>query len=217
MKRRGKNLHGRDSTARKDADGVFLQHSPEKREKFFGLLPVFRESCGRFTIGMKGYCPGEGVRRMQQLTKAQARQFAQCYLEGMDAVRAAQAVGRTDGLLLLEQAAVREQIRVFRRQLSELFTPEDTVRRMVQLAFGRANDCVKLALQEHPDVDSLDLSLLSEIKRNEKGTVEIKLMDRVRVLERLLALERGGEDEAAAFFRAMQGACGEAGAWEETD
>ena len=154
---------------------------------------------------------------MQQLTKAQVRQFAACYLAGMDAERAARAVGRTDGLLLLEQGAVREQIQASRRQLSELFTPEDTIRRMVQLAFGRANDCVKLALQEHPDVDSLDLSLLSEIKRNEKGTVEIKLMDRVRVLERLLALERGGEDEAAAFFRAMQGACGEAGTWEETD
>lgn len=154
---------------------------------------------------------------MQQLTRAQARQFAQCYLDSMDAMRAAQAVGKTDGLLLLEQSAVRKQIQASRRRLSELFTPEDTVRRMVQLAFGRANDCVKLALQEHPDVDSLDLSLLSEIKRNEKGTVEIKLMDRVRVLERLLALERGGEDEAAAFFRAMQGACGEAEAWEETD
>ncbi len=154
---------------------------------------------------------------MQQLTRAQARQFAQCYLNSMDAACAAQAVGRTDGLLFLEQSAVREQIQEVRKRLSELFTPEDTVRRMVQLAFGKANDCVKLALQEHPDVDSLDLSLLSEIKRNEKGTVEIKLMDRLRVLERLLALERGGEDEAAAFFRAMQGACGEAGTWEETN
>ncbi len=154
---------------------------------------------------------------MQQLTRAQARQFAACYLEEMDVQRAAQAAGKTDALLLLEQKALREQIQKTRRRLSELFTPEDTIRRMVQLAFGRANDCVKLALQEHPDVDSLDLSLLSEIKRNEKGTVEIKLMDRLRVLERLLALERGGEDEAAAFFRAMQGACGEAETWEASD
>ena len=48
------------------------------------------------------------------------------------------------------------------------------------------------------------LSLLQEIRRNDKGTVEIKLIDRMRVLERLLELERGGEDEAAAFFRAMR-------------
>ena len=78
------------------------------------------------------------------------------------------------------------------------------MRRMVELAFGRANDCVRLALEERPPIDALDLSLLQEIRRNDKGTVEIRLIDRMRVLERLLELERGGEDEAQAFFRAMR-------------
>ena len=61
----------------------------------------------------------------------------------------------------------------------------DVIRRMAELAFGRANDCVRLVLEDMPDVDSLDLSLLSEVKRNEKGTVEIKLIDRLKALEQL--------------------------------
>ena len=40
--------------------------------------------------------------------------------------------------------------------------------------------------------DGLDLSLLSEIRRSDKGLVEIKLIDRVKVLERL---EQAMDDE----------------------
>jgi hypothetical protein len=80
----------------------------------------------------------------------------------------------------------------------------DVIRRMAELAFGRANDCVRLVLEDMPDVDSLDLSLLSEVKRNEKGTVEIKLLDRVRALEQLLGAVAQGNDAAAAFFAAAE-------------
>ena len=62
---------------------------------------------------------------------------------------------------------------------------EDVIRRLAELAFGKANDCVRLALEDEPTVSKLDLSLLSEIKRNEKGTVEIKLIDRLKALEHL--------------------------------
>ncbi len=154
---------------------------------------------------------------MQPLTKAQMRIFASSYLRTMDPERAAQCIGVNDFIRILEQEDVGRQIRKARQLLSEQFTPEDTVRRMVELAFGRANDCVRLALQEDVDIDTLDLSLLSEIRRNDKGTVEIKLIDRMRVLERLLALDRGGENEATAFFRAMRDACGEEEKLEESD
>ena len=53
----------------------------------------------------------------------------------------------------------------------------DVTRRLAELAFGKANDCVRLALEDDPSLDKLDLSLLSEVKRNDKGTVEIKLID----------------------------------------
>ena len=80
----------------------------------------------------------------------------------------------------------------------------DIQRRLAELAFGRANDCVRLVLEDSPDLSALDLSLLSEVKRNDKGTVEVKLIDRIRALERLL--EAGGDgEEADAFFAAAAG------------
>ena len=56
---------------------------------------------------------------------------------------------------------------------------EDVLRRLAELAFGQPNDCVRLALEELPDLKGLDLSLLSEIRRSDKGLVEIRLIDRV--------------------------------------
>lgn len=71
---------------------------------------------------------------------------------------------------------------------------EDVVRRLAELAFGQPNDCVRLALEEMTDLEGLDLSLLSEIKRSDKGMVEIRLIDRVKVLERLAqAMEEKGD------------------------
>ena len=141
---------------------------------------------------------------MQTVSKSQLRAFAAAFLRTMDPARAAQSIGAGDGMRILEREDAAAEIRRSRELLAKQFTPEDTVRRMVELAYGRANDCVRLALEEHPPIEALDLSLLQEIRRNDKGTVEIKLIDRMRVLERLLELERGGEDEAAAFFRAMR-------------
>lgn len=82
----------------------------------------------------------------------------------------------------------------------------DVVRRMAELAFGRANDCVRLVLEDKPDIDSLELSLLSEVKRNEKGTVEVKLIDRVRVLEQLSLAAGQAGDDMASFLEALQDA-----------
>lgn len=82
---------------------------------------------------------------------------------------------------------------------------EDVVRRLAELAFGKANDCVKLALEDHPKVGRLDLSLLSEVKRNEKGTVEIKLIDRLRALEQLVQAVGEDNSEAEQFLKALRG------------
>ena len=43
---------------------------------------------------------------------------------------------------------------------------DDVVRRLAELAFGRANDCIKLVMSSDPPMDKLDLSLLSEVKRS---------------------------------------------------
>ena len=86
---------------------------------------------------------------------------------------------------------------------------EDVPRRLAELAFGKPNDCVRLALEEVADLEKPDLSLLSEIKRSQKGMVEIKLIDRLRALERLA--QSAGEEKAdvEGFLRALQSAAEE--------
>ena len=81
---------------------------------------------------------------------------------------------------------------------------QDVTRRLAELAFGKANDCVKLALEENICLDKLDLSLLSEVKRNEKGTVEIKLIDRLRALEQLAQTAGEEKSDMDAFLQALQ-------------
>ena len=81
----------------------------------------------------------------------------------------------------------------------------DIQRRLAELAFGRANDCVKLVLEESPEVDALDLSLLSEVKRSDRGAVEVKLIDRLRALEALSGVAGSEEGEMKAFLQALRG------------
>ena len=81
----------------------------------------------------------------------------------------------------------------------------DIQRRLAELAFGRANDCVKLVLEDSPQVDELDLSLLSEVKRSDRGAVEVKLIDRLRSLEALIGVVGSEEGEMKAFLQALRG------------
>ena len=81
---------------------------------------------------------------------------------------------------------------------------QDVTRRLAELAFGKANDCVRLALEDDPRLDRLDLSLLSEVKRNDKGTVEIKLIDRLRALEQLAIVAEEEKTDLEAFLQALQ-------------
>ena len=80
----------------------------------------------------------------------------------------------------------------------------DVVRRLGELAFGKVNDCVRLVLEDSPVLADLDLSLLCEVRRNEKGTVEVKVLDRLKVLEQLAGMI--GEEEAGleGFLLALQ-------------
>ena len=82
---------------------------------------------------------------------------------------------------------------------------QDVTRRLAELAFGKANDCVRLALEDQPSLDRLDLSLLSEVKRNDKGTVEIKLIDRLRALEQLAEVAEEENTDMESFLQALQG------------
>ena len=84
-------------------------------------------------------------------------------------------------------------------------TREDVARRLAELAFGRSNDCVRLVLEEGAALEALDLSLLTEVKRSEKGAVEVKLVDRLRALEQLATLAEDSGSDLESFLQALQG------------
>lgn len=95
---------------------------------------------------------------------------------------------------------------------------EDIIYELKKLAFGKANDAVKLVFAQETGlqaVDGLDLSLLSEVRRGSNGTIEVKLINRLDALS-LLAKLLGtdapvGDESAAALFRAMDEAARRAG------
>ena len=97
------------------------------------------------------------------------------------------------------EKALQERIRTGK------ISREDVTRRLAELAFGKANDCVRLALEDDPKLGKLDLSLLSEVKRNDKGTVEIKLIDRLRALEQLAQVAEESGEDLEQFLKALQG------------
>lgn len=136
------------------------------------------------------------------------RRFAAAWLRSFDPQQAAQEVGGDDGIRLLTTPGVQREIALQRAQFE--LRREDVLRQLARLAFGRANDCVKLALCETAALDTLELSLLTEIRRNEKGTVEIRLLDRLAALRLLLEACSAAPDCAQAFFAACADEDGEA-------
>lgn len=141
-------------------------------------------------------------------TSQQQKLFCHTYLQTMDPQKAAKSIGRTDGFSILKDRQMRGRLEAMRQAAAEQILREDAVRRLTELAFGRANDAVKLATAlaagEHPETDGLELSAVAELKMTDKG-VEIKFIDRVRALEALCALlGDGSRQDAAEFFRALE-------------
>lgn len=86
---------------------------------------------------------------------------------------------------------------------------EQIIRRMWKLANAGAGDAVKLACfppEEWCGTDGLDLDALTEFKRGSSGVVELKFVDRGRLLERLLdTVDHSGEEQVDRFLQAMEG------------
>ena len=70
------------------------------------------------------------------------------------------------------------------------------LQQMCDIARVPFNDVVRLAYlteEEADRIDSLDLTALREFKRSSSGAVEIKLADRVEVLEKVMQLMKTDE------------------------
>lgn len=142
--------------------------------------------------------------------------FCRAYLRTMDPERAAAESGQTDGYGALEREPVRDRLEQMRETAAGQLRREDVVRRLAQLAFGRANDAALLALHpQEADPAALDLSAVTELRVTDKGGVEVKLADRVRALESLYNLLDTGGEEAQALYSALESAGRELG--EEWD
>ena len=79
-----------------------------------------------------------------------------------------------------------------------------------ELAFCRCNDAVKLAFLGEDalkKLDRLDLGALTEFHRLSNGTVELKFLDRVKLLELMERITAGsGETGAAELLSAIDSA-----------
>ena len=83
-----------------------------------------------------------------------------------------------------------------------------------RLAFGSVTDAVKLILSARdntsPDIDSLDLFNVSEIKFTSGKGMEIKFFDRLKALEKLSDLScDDGNDGMLSFYQAIEKSCGD--------
>ena len=76
-----------------------------------------------------------------------------------------------------------------------------------KLAKGKNNDVVKLAFLEPGDmevVDRLDLTGVAELKRNANGTLEVKFVDRVKVLAMLRELLEQEDGALESFLEELE-------------
>lgn len=140
------------------------------------------------------------------MTQSKQERFCRCYLTTMDPDRAAGAVGEASGEQMLRRKGVQRTLERMRRTGGDV-RREDVVRRLTALAFGRANDAVKLACQggeaEGIDIARMELSAVSEFRRNSAGAVEVKFIDRVRALEALNLLLGSDGTAVEQLFRAL--------------
>lgn len=144
----------------------------------------------------------------QACTREEKKLFCQAYLKTLNPEAAAAVIGRRDGYAILKDRTVKKWLEDMRETMASEILREDVVRRLCELAFGRANDGVKLAVsgsRESLDMSQLDLSAVSECKATDKGGLEVKFIDRIRALETLYGLLGGDEGGAAdAFFHALE-------------
>ncbi|ARP49527.1 MULTISPECIES: hypothetical protein [Caproicibacterium] len=82
-------------------------------------------------------------------------------------------------------------------------TQKEALRVCRKLARGKVNDAVRLLFfpPEASDLQNLDLSCVEEIKRSDKGSVEIKFADRLKAAQ--MMAELGGGENMQPLYSAL--------------
>ena len=97
---------------------------------------------------------------------------------------------------LLCREDIAAHIRKFARALRAVY--EDMVAcSLYRLSFGRSNDALRLLYSENPtaeELEALDLTSVSEIKRTKDKSVEIKFFDRIKACNQLQVVFNSSEE-----------------------
>ncbi|MBR4868693.1 MAG: terminase small subunit [Clostridia bacterium] len=109
------------------------------------------------------------------------------------------------GLKLLERTSVREYLSALEKRLP---LTESGRYGLERIAFGSTADAIRLLLSEMPptaeELETMDLFMISEIKRPKGGGVEIKFFDRLKAMELLCSLrDEGNSEQALPFYQAL--------------
>ena len=103
---------------------------------------------------------------------------------------------------LLSGVAVRKRIEELQNQRSANLA--EVTEGYRKLAFGSVADAVSLMLcDELPDkatLETLDLSMVSDIKRPKGGGLEIKFFDRLKALDRLCEISSAVQSKSSSDF-----------------
>ena len=99
--------------------------------------------------------------------------------------------------------------------MSEEISREAILQELMKLAFGKCNDAAKLAFLQKEDmarITKMDLSLLDGIHTT-SGGVDVKLLDRAKLIELLLSATEGDDSgqSAGGLIAALNGAAGRLG------
>lgn len=147
----------------------------------------------------------------KKLTKKE-KEFCRWYVRLRNPHEAALRSGFTllpehRALSLLGKKNIREKIAELEK---ESLADSNLVSAGLQrLAFGSVSDAIKLILSvnenKSPDIDTLDLFNVSEIKITNGKGMEIKFFDRLKALERLSDLSRDdGSEGILSFYEAIE-------------
>lgn len=130
-------------------------------------------------------------KEQRRIMREKRRRFANILSLSGDPVLAARLCGLQpdDCCDILDKKPIRRRINRYLQNRREMY---GTVRSgLERIAFNRCNDAVKLAFfgKDGADIEDLDLSCISAIKRDKDGGVDMKFFDRQRALETLMQLD----------------------------
>ncbi len=150
--------------------------------------------------------------------REQRRAFCREYLETLDEQAAAERCGVASGTELLRSEAVRRELEKMRETHGDV-RREDVLRKLWEMAAAPVGDVIRLVWMDEPtkeEIEGLNLKAVAELKRGANGGVEVKLIDRVKVLGTLgTMIGGGGRDDPEELIRALEAAGEENADWGE--